>query len=341
MSRVSPTLEGFRAAFHRPSLTIAEIACRWTAGAAACAVFFFWLIEYLNTLPVTKTDGVLLATRHPFLVGRALAHILRGSLNRAVLAALAASIALSLLWIIAASIGRVVTVRALLDYSRREVASEVSNETARKQPPLPALLRLNCLRAVLTLAAMLALVGAAILVGFVSSPAKPRPGLASVLFLPLAGLIGTVWPALNWLLSLAGVFAVRNGEDALAAVSAAVTFVRECTGPVFAVTTWAGLAHLTALSIAGTAVSLPLAFVHVAPSRLVIVVMLLVALAYFAVADWLYVARLAGYVCIAEMPEAAGESVPLPVPPPQTSIDRDEPILSDVPSVLLNLATET
>jgi len=337
MSRVSPTLEGFRAAFRRPSLTFAEIAWRWTAGASACAFFFFWLIEYLDTLPVTKADTALLATRHPFLVGRALAHILRGSLNRAVLAALAALIALSLLWIMAASIGRAVTVRALLDYFRRDDAPEVPGETAVKPRSLSALVSLNFLRAVLALAAMLSFLGAAILAGYASPAAKPRPGLAFVLFLPLAGLICTAWPALNWLLSLASIFAARDGEDTLGALSSAVTFVRGRIGPVFAVGAWTGLAHLTVISIAGTATTLPLAFVHVAPSRLVIAALLLVALAYFAVVDWLYIARLAGYVCIAEMPEPAAEPAPLPVPPPQTSIDRDELILSDLP----NLAMET
>jgi len=55
---------------------------------------------------------------------------------------------------------------------------------------------------------------------------------------------------------------------------------------------------------ATTAVSLPLAFIRVAPSRIVIAGIILVTLTYFAVADWLYMARLAGYVCIAEMPDA-------------------------------------
>jgi hypothetical protein len=82
---------------------------------------------------------------------------------------------------------------------------------------------------------------------------------------------------------------------------------------------------------------MPLAFIQVAPSRLVIAAVILVALLYFAVVDWLYLVRLAGYVCIAEMPEALAESAPLPAPPPQTSIDREEPILSDVP----NLVVET
>jgi len=45
MSRVSPTLEGFRATFRRPSLTLAEIAWRWTVGALAWALSLYWFIE--------------------------------------------------------------------------------------------------------------------------------------------------------------------------------------------------------------------------------------------------------------------------------------------------------
>jgi hypothetical protein len=58
----------------------------------------------------------------------------------------------------------------------------------------------------------------------------------------------------------------------------------------------------------------------------------------------LYIARLAGYVCIAETPDAPVALLPLPqapltggVTPVETAIDRDEPILSDLP----NLAVET
>jgi hypothetical protein len=157
-----------------------------------------------------------------------------------------------------------------------------------------------------------------------------------MLFLPLAGLVCIVWPMLNWLLSLACIFAVRESDDALSALSAAVTFSREHFGPVFGVTAWTGLAHVTVFGVATTAISFSLVFVRVVPARLIIAAVVLLGLAYFAVADWLYIARLAGYVCIAEMPAAAAFPERLPVPPPQTSIDRDEPILSDVP----NLAAE-
>jgi hypothetical protein len=354
MARVSPTLEGFRAAFRRPSLAFAEIAWRWSLGATAWALFLFSFFEYLDTLPVTNADAALLTTRHPALVGRALTHILRGSLNRAVLAALLGVLALAFLWSVAASFGRIATVHALLDYfaDRKDVRDVSTTYDVAATRPFRSLIGLNSLRVVTVLAALLAFVGAGILAGFASPDAHPRPGVALVLFLPLVVLICVAWSALSWLLSLAGIFSIRNGEDALGALSAAVTFCRERTGSVFAVSIWTGLAHLVAFSIATTAVSLPLSLAQIIPARLVLACVLLTTLAYFAVVDWLCIARIAGYVCIAEMPEAMVSPAPLPAPPTpdqpsapsapaETAVDRDEPILSDVPNNLPNLALET
>ena len=341
MPRVSPTLEGFRASFRWPSLTFAEIAWRWTVGAFAWTLIVFGLTGVLDRLPVTKADAALLATRQPLLIGRAIAHILHGSLNRAVMAALLAAVVVSVLWIITASIGRAATVRALLEYFRSGIAGDLSSETdvTSEAQPFRSLTGLNFLRVAVTLSGVLAFLGAAILAGFASPDSTPRPGLAFIFFLPLAGLICIAWPVLNWWLSLACVFAVRDDEGTMGALSASVTFFRERTGPVFAVSTWSGLAHLVAFSIATTVVSVPLAFIQIAPWRLVIAGVFLVMLAYFAVVDWLYMARLAGYICIAEMPDALVSSTPIAAPPSptQTTVDREETILSDIP----NLAAQT
>ena len=101
------------------------------------SIVSFSCFEYLDTLPVTNGDAALLSTRQPLLVGRAIAHILRGSLNRAVLAALLAALALSLLWIIAASVGRSATVRALLDYFRQTTFDDVPLTTSGRAKPRP------------------------------------------------------------------------------------------------------------------------------------------------------------------------------------------------------------
>src|SRR5580765_4741021 len=119
---ISPTIEGFRAAFRRPALTLGEIMWRWVVGATATVLFFFGMFEYLRTLPVTNGELLFLRTRQPYLVGQAILHILRGSLNRAVMSLLVAALLLGLLWIAAASVGRVATVAAMLEYFRERFA---------------------------------------------------------------------------------------------------------------------------------------------------------------------------------------------------------------------------
>ncbi len=346
--RISPTAEGFRAAFRRPSFTIAEISWRWVTGGTATALFFYGIVEYLNTLPVTSGELLFLRSRQPYLIGQALAHIFRGSLARCLLALLLAAMLVSVFWMFTGAIGRIITVRAIIEYFRDKLPGVASPEDRQTEtasargPVLQSIVRLNFLRIMTAVAAVLGLVGAAILVSFVSTDAKPRPGLAFVLFVPLASMICLAWSSLNWLLSLAGMFAARDGSDAMRAISSAVTFFRERTGAVFAVSTWTGLAHLALFVVATSVVSFPMALAGLLPGRVVFLGVLLVTLAYFAVADWLYTARLAGYVCILETPEVLLRPEPPPMPtftPPlqilapvlQSSIDRDELILSDVP----------
>ena len=363
---VSPTAEGFRTAFRRPVLTLAELAWRWTAGATAVALFFFGLVQYLDTLPVSGGELLFLRSRQPYLVAEAIAHILRGSLGRAVMSAVLAAFMLGALWIVAASFGRIATVRALVDYFRRDVGQNSASPQTPGPPPrdvtsnvstpsatinaatMRALLRLNFLRVATALAAVVAVVGAMIVAGFASPDNDPQPWLAFFLFLPLAFLVALAWWTLNWILSLACLFAIRDGEDAVGAIGAAVAFCRERAAAVFAVTGWTILAHLVAFGTATIVASMPLGMLGAVPWRVVLLGVTLVTVIYFAFADWLYMARLAGYVFIAEAPEALFRPVVarppvvapiLPTPPPvavvlplQTTIDRDETILSDIPN---------
>src|ERR1700728_85383 len=50
----SPTLEGFRTILLRPSFRFAEIAWRWSSGAAAGLLLVFSCYQSLDTLPVSK-----------------------------------------------------------------------------------------------------------------------------------------------------------------------------------------------------------------------------------------------------------------------------------------------
>jgi hypothetical protein len=336
---ISPTAEGFRAAFRRPLLTFAEITWRWVVGATATVLFFFGLFEFLDTIPVTNGELFILRTRNPFLVSRAIAHILRGHLNRGVLSLILAALLLVVIWIVAASFGRIATVEALLEYFRARFAADTTHDGENRAPGssaqgrFGALLRLNFLRVSVVLAAIVGLAGAAIVAGSTSTPTHPRTGLAFLLFVPIACVVCLIWCELNWLLSLAALFVVRDADDVIGAISSSVALCRQRPAALFAVSTWTSAAHLIALAGASTVVSVPLALAGVLPWRLVALGMVVVTLAYFVVADWLYTARLAGYVCIAETPDALlAPPPPLPSPVvPAATIDRDELILSDVP----------
>src|ERR1700722_607398 len=342
MPQVSYTSEGFRAAFRRPSLAFAEITWRWIVGATTAMLSGFALLEYLDTLPVTNGEILFLRIKQPVLIGRVLAHILRGSLNRVVLTGLLTALGLAAIWIVAASIGRAFTVRELVGYfaDRANAASDIFTDVSWKRP-LRALIRLNFLRAALALAAMCGLVGAAILASFASPEANPQPSLAFFLFFPMAALVGLTWWGLNLFLSLASVLAVREGDDPLGAMFAAVALCRERAGEVFAVGAWTGLAHLGAFAGAMIVVSISLGLAALGTWRLVVAGMVLILLVYFSVADWLYMARLAGYVSILELPQVLPVAAsPVPMPPGgrevsavQSTIDFGEPILSDVPDL--------
>jgi hypothetical protein len=355
MSSWSPTAEGFRTMFRRPALSLAEVSWRWSFGAAACVLLSLGFIAYLDTLPVDRTDLLLLRTGQPVLIAKAFSHILHGSALRAALASIVLFSALALLWILLASVGRGATLLSLLDYVR-ERALHFASTAATTTPQTPVLVAadtsrswrlqslagLYSLRAALALATAAAAIGAVIVAGFVSNP---RPGLAVFFAAATILLLWLIWSSISWFLSTASIFVVHQGKDTFAALSSTVDLCRERFGPVVAVGTWFGLAHLVLFLIATSVVAFPFAFFPLVPLGVVLTAVLLLTLAYFAFVDTLYIGRLAGYVAILEAPpspprvEAPPALATTIVQPPSISpelamIDQDELILSDIPNPL-------
>ncbi len=330
---------------------------RWSVGATAAALFLFGLFEYFNTLPVTDSEILLLRTKQPILVAQAIAQLLHGSGSRVLTAALLALLAIALFWMVAASLGRMAIVPCLLDYFHARIDSASIGSLAKHEtsaagkvstPAFRYLFRLNFLRVVAAVAGFSGFVGAGILASFTSSTADPIPGLAFLVFLSFAAFVCLAWWFLNWFLSLAALFVDRDCEDALGAISAAVSLCRERTEAVFAVSLWTALSHLVVFVAATSLVFLPLGLSGMLPGQILALALVLITLVYFAMVDWVSMARLAGYACIAELPDAPSVPVPPSVAPTTPAgsvaplaafkggIDRDELIMSDIP----NLARE-
>ena len=343
MKSRSPTLEGFRAIFRRPSFALAEIAWRWSFGAAAALLLVFTFFEYLDTLPVSKGDLVLLRTRQPALISRAVLHIFRGSAFRVVETAVVLALTLGIAWVVVASLGRAATLKALVAYFREENVSAAEHQ-GKKHGRFASLFALNVFRLGTTLAATVGCLAAVLLGGAVSRPTDPAPGSALLITMTVAMLVWLAWSTLNWFLSLAAVFVVADGRDTLGAIAAAVDLCRTRAGSLFAAGTWFGLAHLTAFVVAGSIVAFPLGFAAVLPAGVVLGGILLVTLLYFAIADFFYIGRMAAYTAIVEMPESpvSAQTAPPALPRAGTylhptiqsspAVDASELILSDLPA---------
>jgi hypothetical protein len=322
-----PTLEGFRLMLLRPYFGLAEIAWRWSFGAAVCVLLGFSFFEYLDTLPVTAGDLLLLRTRQPALISEAIAHILHGSAPRVVETIITLAVALTVGWIVLASCARAATINALLNYFREAGNSSMFGS-------LRSLIGLNFFRAAVTLAAGTGSLAALVLSAKIAPANDVAPGSTFLVFLSVVMLVWIVWSSVNWFLSLAGVCAVVDGQDTFGAIASAVVLYRRRAGSVWAAGIWFGLAHGIAFVLATSIVAFPLGLAGLLPGGIVLGGVLLVALLYFAVADFLHIGRIAAYVAILELPEASlpeRQMRPETVPP-RNPVDPDELILSDLPS---------
>lgn len=324
MKQRSPTLEGFQVMFRLPLLGLAEVAWRWSFGLTVTAALLFSLREYLVTLPVTAGEMILLRTRQPALMLQALARIFQGSAPRAAAALVVLVLTLTVAWIVLASIGRAATLQTLIEYFRdsgARFARGPETSPRSRTRSLNSLLALNSLRATAALAACVAVVGAMLVAKSASSPADPSPGTVLLIFWMLTTLVGLVWSLLNWYLSLAAIFVVRDGAPAFAALAAATNLCRARSGSLVAAATWFGIAHAIAFVVATSVAAFPLGFAEVLPGGMVFGGLLLVTLLYFAAVDFLYVGRLASYLFMIE-------------DPPALMAPSDDDILSDIPGLV-------
>ena len=356
MASWSPTLEGFRAIFRRPSVPFAEVLWRWSFGAAAIVLIGFGFIEYLDTLPVSGVDLLFLRSGQPFLISQAAARILGGSGLRFVLAGILIFVGLAALWIAMAALGRGVTLNALINYlgerSHAVRAGQIAGDSSLDgDVTLPkwrvrSLAGLYFLRVGLALAAAGACIAALILAGFVSTKESSQPELVFLVSLIVLFLVWLAWTFVSGFLSLASVFVVRAGEDTFGALFASAEFCRDRRGPVAAVSASCGLAHLVLFFVATSVVAFPLGFAGLLPVGFVLSAVVFLTLVYFALVDTLYVARLAGYVAILEAPPVAepvrviaepavpaglvgGQAPQMSAASESAMVDQDELILSD------------
>jgi hypothetical protein len=280
-----------------PRLLFAEVGWRWSFGLGACALLFAAWMRVFGSVTPSDGDIAALSSRDYTLISGALLHILQQAGPDLLVASFLVVPAAILLWIAVATFGRLATLELLLPGSPRNAASFFGVLTA------------NILRALWTTAVFvgcLLTLAAASFISFRFSHDHEQSNLPVYLALIAIALPleAVLWAAVNWFFSLTPVFSVRDGCGPFAATKHAFTAIRQSRKTFFTISSQYGSLRLGALLVllalcAGLGTAADVA----RGTRAVVVVIAILSLAYFVVADWLYLARMVAYVDLCE-PEA-------------------------------------
>jgi hypothetical protein len=283
MTTESPIRYAFRTVWRTPDLALAEIAWRWAWGAASLVIGWFAAREFLSSLLVSNRDYFQLRSNNPQWVADAIVHIFAGSGPTMLRLFLIITPAALVLWIIAASLGRAATLRALLGNHRPLVGRTVG---------------LHVSRVVIGLMAFVGMVSSFLLGSVLAARTDPpQPLIFIVVFFPLSIVFTILRSRINWFLLLANVYAAE-GSTSAAGFGEATRIFKRRSGDFMGVGTVVGVIRI-ALMVVVTLLSLALVgAVGQAPGKLLWAAFLILTLAYFAVSDWLYVVKLAAYARI-------------------------------------------
>ncbi len=323
-----PVRSGFRAVVRQPALILAEIVWRWSYGAAAWVLLVLCIRRILAGIDISQAEYLLARRSDMFLIADACARILYQALPALLRFAAILIPALAVIWIIAATLGRATTLKALIA-EQEFVGPGAPAGTAPDLPGSPtaagarargkmrfrSLLFLNFLRAAFTLATLLAFIGIMILASLAFPDQGADPTVALLIWVLLAAMAACLWSVINWFLALAPIWIVRDGHGPFQAIADSLALFRRHAAPYVAAAWWFGFIRAFILLLAFVAA---LFAASAASTTRAVIAGLLIALLYFAAADFLYIARLAAYVALAEeSPEPTAVSIQPLAPEPQ------------------------
>jgi hypothetical protein len=281
----NPITQGLRAVTRDPAIFLVEILWRWSFAILACLLVAGVGVMLLGPLHVGHAWDTAWRSRDPQRMGQlVLAVLLLLGMKAIVIAAIAVPLSIALLWGIFSALGRFVTVKRL-----RTGLTSLRFRSIFALQLLRAFIGWLCL--VLLFAAMF---GEALI-----ATRGPQPDLLLyyLMVLPSVVVISSFWLTVNWYFSLAAIFG-REGQSFRGALRQARQTVRQQpsdfagTGFVFL------LFRVVVLLIATAICGLTSGMVGSSPQSY-FTLLIIVSLAYFAIADFLYMARMAAYLALA------------------------------------------
>lgn len=281
----NPITQGLRAVTRDPAIFLVEILWRWSFALLACLLVVGVGLMLLGPLHVGPVWDNAWRSRDPQKMGQVVLGIVLILGAKVIMtAAIAVPLAITLLWSILSALGRFVTVKRL--------------RTGLTSLRLRSVFALQLLRGFIGWFSFVLLVAATFGEALIASRGpKPDLLLYYLMVMPSVVLISAFWLTVNWYLSLAAIFG-REGQGFRGALRQARQTVRQQrsdfagTGFVFL------LFRVVVLLIATAICGLTSGMAGTAPQSYFVLLMV-VSLAYFAIADFLYMARMAAYLALA------------------------------------------
>jgi hypothetical protein len=280
----NPITQGLRVVTRDPAIFLVEILWRWSFAIVACLLVIGVGAMLLGPLHVGPRWDMAVRSRDPQRMAQLLVTVLLILGMKAVVAALAIPVAIAFLWGIFSAMGRFVTVRRL----RAGLTSM----------RFRSILALQFVRGFVSWFCFVLFFGATFGEALIASRGpKPDLLLYYLMVMPSVVVISAFWLTMNWYLSLAAFFG-REGQSFRGAVRQARQTVRQQRSD-FAGTGFVFLLFRTIILLIAVAIcGLTSGMEGTAPQSYFIFV-IVVSLAYCAIADFLYMARMAAYLALA------------------------------------------
>ena len=293
-SSPNPLTAGFRAVLRDPTVLLLEVVWRWCFGATAGLLLFFGWLMAMASVPVSRADSNAWGSHDPYVMVLAGLHVLIELGSKMARAAVVVVPAVSVLWMAMSAAGRTLTMKRLAGGTR---------EISFRAMLILHLWRVLLAWVVITVMAA-SLVGAALLA---SRGAQPDYVMYYALVLPLVGIAALFWGIVNWYLSAAAAWVGKDGAGAGRAVRLAMGFSSVHKGDMAGLNIVFTVIRLMVLAVAFVLCVLPGALSKAAPAAYVVWI-IAVSLAYFVIADFVHISRLASYLRM----DISGLSIPGP-----------------------------
>lgn len=281
----NPITQGLRAVTRDPAIFLVEILWRWSFAILACLLVVGIGLMLLGPLHIGHRWDTAVSSRDPQRVAQLIvAVVLLLGIKVIIIAVIGVPLAIALIWSILSALGRFVTVKRLR-------ASPTSLR-------FRSIFALQLLRGFVGWFSFVLLLTAMIGEMLIATRG-PQPDLLLyyLMMMPSVVLISAFWLTVNWYLSLAAIFG-REGQSFRGALRQARQTVRRQRSDFAGIGFVFLLFRVIVLLIATAICGLTSGMVGSSPQSY-FTLLIIVSLAYLAVADFLYMARMAAYLALA------------------------------------------